>query len=249
VTGWYSFEKTKLFDEIFSPDDDRQPLIDRLFPEVRLSKFAGSIIRDTRDDLLDASRGTFVIVDGEVAGRAIGSEVGFVQAHVQAFTYHQLPTARRIVVALAARVGAAHGFAREVDGRVVQDLPASERFFAGGESSVRGFSLDRLGNEETISPTGFPLGGNGVVVLNGELRVNVLGPLQAVGFLDAGNVFPRAGDLDLTDLRPAAGMGVLYRSPVGPVRLDWGFNLDRRELVPGTLERRSVFHISLGQAF
>jgi len=70
-----------------------------------------------------------------------------------------------------------------------------------------------------------------------------------VGFVDAGNVYPRVGDVDVTDLRPAAGFGLRYRSPVGPIRIDLGFNLDRREVVPGTLERRTVLHVSLGQAF
>jgi outer membrane protein insertion porin family len=265
AAGRYSYEHTRLFDEKnITPEE--QPLIDRLFPQVRLSKFAGSFIRDTRNDVLDTSRGTFLFVDADLAARTIGSEVGFIKTYVQAFTYRQLPTARRVVLALAARVGAAHGFPREVprvDGTgepvlgddgvqvvdVVQDLPASERFFAGGETTVRGFSLDRLGNERTISASGFPTGGNSVVVLNSELRVALLGPLQAVGFVDAGNVFPRAGDIDFTDLRPAAGIGMRYRSPVGPIRIDWGFNLNRRELVPGTLERSNVVHISLGQAF
>ena len=80
-------------------------------------------------------------------------------------------------------------------------------------------------------------------------RVGVRGRLQAVGFLDAGNVFKRASDLDFTDLRPAAGIGMRYDSPLGPLRIDWGFNLDRRELVPGTQERSNVLHVSLGQAF
>jgi outer membrane protein assembly factor BamA len=246
--GLYSFQRTRTFDEHVSPDD--QPLIDRLFPEFRLSKFTGSLIRDSRDDILDTSRGTLISVEGDVAARAIGSEVGFVKTYLQGFFYRRLPSARRIIVALGARVGAAHGFPREIDGQVVQDdLPASERFFAGGDTSVRGFSLDRLGNENTITPNGFPTGGNGVVVLNSELRVAVAGPLQAVGFVDAGNVFPRASDLSLTDLRPTAGFGLMYRSPVGPVRVDMGFNLDPRELVPGTLERRWVLHFLLGQPF
>jgi outer membrane protein insertion porin family len=264
LTGRYSFERTKLFDEILTPDQN-PILIDRLFPQVRISKFAGSLIRDTRDDLVDASRGTFIIVDGDLAGRAIGSEVGFVQTYIQAFTYHRLPTRRRVVLAFGGRVGAARGFPREVpqldangnpvfgpDGSaavdVVRDLPASERFFAGGDTTVRGFSLDRLGSEETISPTGFPLGGNGVVVLNSEVRIDLAGALQGVGFFDGGNVFRRAGDLSFTDLRPAAGFGVRYHR-FGTIRLDLGFNLDRRELVPGTLERGTVFHVSLGQAF
>ena len=75
---------------------------------------------------------------------------------------------------------------------LVDDIPVSKRFFAGGDTTVRGFSLDRLGDESTISPQGFPTGGNGVVVLNGEMRVGVVGPLQAVGFMDAGNVVARA---------------------------------------------------------
>lgn len=248
LVGTYSFQRTKLFDQQFTPENP-PPLIDRLFPEVRLSKISASLLRDSRDDVLDASRGTFIVLDGEFAARALGSEVGFVQTYLQGFYYHRLPPRRRMVVALGARVGAAHGFMRELNGVIVQDLPASERFFAGGDTSVRGFPLDRLGNEQTMTPSGFPTGGNGVIVLNSELRVNVFGPLQAVGFADAGNVYLRAADIDITDLRPTAGFGVMYRSPVGPVRVDLGFNLDPRELVPGVVERRTVLHILLGNAF
>ena len=246
--GLYSFQHTRLFDERFTPDAP-PPLIDRVFPAVRLSKVSASLIRDKRDDPLDPSRGTMMIADGEIAARLLGSEVGFVQTYLQGFAYRRLPTERRIVLALGARVGLAHGFARDVSGVIVQDLPASERFFAGGDTTVRGFTLDRLGNEDTITPTGFPTGGNSVVVLNSELRISVVGPLQATGFVDAGNVFPKASDLDFTDLRPTAGFGVMYRSPVGPVRVDLGFNLDPRELVPGVQERSRVLHILLGQPF
>ena len=265
VSGRYSLQRTEIFDEQIT-DPAQKPLIDRLFPQVRLSTFAGSLLRDSRDDVLDSAKGTLVVVDADLSARAIGSEVGFVKAYVQGRKFYQLPTARRTVVALAARVGAAHGFPREVprlgpggepvpgpDGEpivdTVQDLPASERFFAGGDTTVRGFALDRLGDESTISDTGFPTGGNGVIVLNAELRVAVSRRLQGVGFLDAGNVVAKASDLELFELRPAAGFGVRIGTPVGPIRLDLGFKLDRRELSPGRLERRSIWHISLGQAF
>jgi outer membrane translocation and assembly module TamA len=231
-----------------------------------VSKFSVSAIRDSRNDILDPDRGVFTIVDGELAARAVGSEVGFVRTFLQGFGFVRVPTVRRTVLALGGRVGLAHGFRRSVvredeagrpilgpDGQpiveVVQDLPASERFFAGGDTTVRGFSLDRLGTSATISPTGFPTGGNAVVVLNTELRFALIGGLGAVTFLDAGNVFSRATDIDFGDLRGAAGFGVRYQSPVGPIRVDLGFKLDRRELAAGTLERRSVLHISLGQAF
>ena len=114
---------------------------------------------------------------------------------------------------------------------------------------MRGFALDRLGTPATISQTGFPAGGNGEVIVNAELRVDVARGFAGVTFIDAGNIFPRASDLSLMDLRPAAGFGVHYKSPIGPIRVELGFNLSPRELVPGTLERRMVLHISLGQAF
>jgi outer membrane protein assembly complex protein YaeT len=264
VAGRYSYRHTRLFDERFT--DDEKLLIDRLFPQVRVSKFSGSIIHDTRDDVLDPDQGMFLGVDGDVAVRRAGSEVGFAKAFVQVFSYIQLPTERRAVVALAARLGVAHGFPRTVpvldgngspmldaDGQsmveVVEDLPASERFFAGGDTTVRGFSLDRLGNSRTISASGFPTGGNSEIVLNAELRLALAGPFGVTIFLDGGNVFPKASDLDVTDLRAAAGFGLRYQSPVGPIRLDLGFNLNPRELVSGMHERSSVLHISLGQAF
>ena len=253
ATGAYSFQKTKLFN-IRATAEDEAWLIDRLFPQVRLSKFSGTLFRDSRDprELLDPSNGTQVIFTGDIAARAIGSEVGFIKTYLQGFYYRQLPVPRRTVLALGARVGLAHGFGREVSGLVIQvnGLPANERFFAGGDTSVRGFALDRLGNEETISSTGFPTGGNSVVVLNSELRVTLFGAFQGVGFLDAGNVFRFASDLDLTDLRPATGFGVVFKSPrIGLVRVDLGINLNPQEFVLGSRESRRIVHILLTQAF
>jgi outer membrane protein insertion porin family len=265
ASGRYSLQRTEIFDEQIT-DPAQKPLIDRLFPQVRLSTFAGSLLRDSRDDVLDSAKGTLLVVDGDLSARAIGSEVGYVKTYVQGRKFFQLPSARRTVVALAARLGAAHGFPREVplvgpggqpilgeDGQqivsTVQDLPASERFFAGGDTTVRGFALDRLGDDSTISETGFPTGGNGVVVLNGELRVAVTRRIQGAGFIDSGNVWSRASEIDLGDLRGAVGVGIRVATPVGPIRFDVGFKLDRRELSPGRLERLSIWHISLGQAF
>ena len=260
VAGRYAFQHTKLFDEKFAPDDKVVPLIDRLFPQVRLSKFSNALIRDSRDDLLDPSRGSFLALNSDLAARGIGSQVGFVKTFAQAFEYFRLPVRRRIILATAERVGLAHGFSRLVetvqpDGTttlqtVEDDLPASERFFAGGDTTVRGFSLDRLGTAATISQTsGFPSGGNGEIVLNAELRIDLVKGFTGVTFVDAGNVFPRASDVSLMDLRPAAGFGVHYKSPIGPIRVELGFNLAPRELVPGVPEKRTVLHISLGQAF
>jgi translocation and assembly module TamA len=159
--------------------------------------------------------------------------------------FRALPTTRRIVAAGNARLGIADGFSE------LGQLPASERFFAGGDTTVRGFALDRLGVHhvpfqpgDTIDSEGFPIGGNGLVIFNAELRAAVLGGSQVVGFFDTGNVFARAVDIDLTELRSAIGGGVRYKSPFGPIRFDLGFKVKRQ---PG--EGLTAWFVSFGQAF
>ena len=130
----------------------------------------------------------------------------------------------------------------------VRDLPASERFFTGGDTTIRGFALDSVGVPATITPKGFPIGGDAAIILNAELRTPVYGPVGAVLFADGGNVFVRASDLSLTNLRGSLGFGVRYRSPIGPIRIDLGFKLDRR-VIGTALEPRYAIHFSIGQAF
>src|SRR4029079_16725452 len=91
----------------------------------------------------------------------------------------------------------------------VRDLPEPERFFAGGDTTVRGFALETLGRPDTIKD-GFPIGGNAETIFNAELRVPVRGGLGMVGFVDSGNVFATAADIDLLELRSAVGVGLRY---------------------------------------
>ena len=258
----YTYGQNRVTNAQLQPEDI--PLVDRLFPEVTLSTFSSGLVRDTRDDPLDPTSGSLVGVDGEVALRLIGSEVGFAKTTFQGFLYRQLP--RDLVFAVGTRLGLAlgfkltfpsvlptfvfndEGFLVQQEGEEVKDLPASERFFAGGDTTVRGFALDRLGDDPTIDENGFPTGGNALIVLNSELRVPVIGALQVVGFLDAGNVFDRVSNIRLGRIRGSAGFGIRYRSPVGPIRVDLGFKMDRREFA-GERERLTALHVSIGQAF
>ena len=130
----------------------------------------------------------------------------------------------------------------------MRNLPASERFFAGGDTTVRGFALDQLGAPDTIDRDGFPIGGGGLVILNAEVRVPVRGGLGVVGFIDSGNVFARTSDINLWRLRSSVGFGIRYKSPIGPIRVDVGIKARRYETA-GRRESASEFHISLGQAF
>jgi outer membrane protein assembly complex protein YaeT len=243
VTGSYQLQRTAVF--LFSGSSEEGLLIDRLFPQFRLSSFSATVIRDTRDDTVDPGRGDYLSVNSQLAGNAIGSEVGFVKSFVTAQAFHTIRGTNRLVLAGNARLGMATGFTTG------EQLPASERFFAGGDTTVRGFALDRLGvrhvpaqRGDTLDQEGVPIGGNGLVIFNAELRAPVAGGLGVVGFLDTGNVFARTTDLDLTELRSALGGGLRYKSPFGPIRLDVGFKVNRQ---PG--EGLTAWFVSFGQAF
>ena len=251
LTARYSLNSTHTFNERLSEED--QATIDRLFPRVRLSTISGAVARDTRDDVLDPERGTFMSAEGSLATRALGGQVGFMKTYLQVFWFHRLPGRRRIVFASRATIGLADGFERpgtdeNGDSIIIDDLPASERFFAGGDTSIRGFALDTVGAPNTITANGFPKGGNAVLILNGELRIPVWREFGTALFIDGGNVFERVTQFDLGELLGAVGFGLRYKSPLGPIRVDVGFKLDRRE-IGGNLEPRSAWHFSIGQAF
>ncbi len=108
VIGRYGLDHTKLVN--IKSDLTAQPIIDRLFPQVRLSSVAGSVIRDTRRDPVEPDSGTLIGADAELAARALGSQVGFFKTFLQAFSYRRLPSARSTVLAFGARVGLATGF-------------------------------------------------------------------------------------------------------------------------------------------
>jgi outer membrane protein insertion porin family len=251
VSARYGIDRTKLLN--IKSNFASQPEIDRLFPQVRLSSVASSVIRDTRNDAIEPTSGSLVGLDAELAARRIGSEVGFLKTFVQGFTYRRLRRPNSAVIAFGARLGLAKGLPREVSSDnttiVLDDLPVSERFFAGGDTTVRGFTLDRLGTPETIDQDGFPTGGQGLIVLNLETRIPIRGGLGAVVFIDGGNVWRLASDIDLAQMRGTVGFGIRYRSPVGPIRVDLGMKLDRQVLPTGERERPTALHISLGQAF
>jgi outer membrane protein assembly factor BamA len=265
VSGRYELNVTRLFDERIPPEDQLD--IDRLFPQVRLSILSSGVTWDRRDTPLSPTRGTFITADVETAARAIASEVGYVKAFFQASAFQALNA--KTVLAMRGEVGLARGFARTVsvvdaDGQpvldvsgqpilqTVSDVPASQRFFAGGGTTVRGFQTDRLGVPEILNADGLSLGGNGVVVLNAELR-RIVGTVLSrnfavVGFLDGGNVFAHASDIDLGRLRSSVGGGVRWDSPLGPLRFDVGFKLNRLHV--GTApERGWEYHLSIGEAF
>ena len=204
-----------------------------------------TVSRDVRDSFLDATRGSFTSHAFEFAPAALGSEYPYARYYLQYFKYFPLtrprpvpygetPNRSRLVFATGTRIGLQKGLHSD-------DLVLTDRFYAGGGTTVRGFQQDALG--PTLA-NGSPIGGNAVIILNEELRYPLFWVFDAVSFVDVGNVFPHVTDVRLSDLRKAGGFGLRIRNPFVVLRLDYGFKLDRR---PG--EKIGAFFFSIGQAF
>ncbi|HUK31253.1 MAG TPA: BamA/TamA family outer membrane protein, partial [Candidatus Acidoferrum sp.] len=221
---------------------------------VPVARFIATLTRDTRDSILDATRGELASHSFEFGPTWLGSENGFTRYFGQYFRYvpldkylgkpvkdtegKRLPAS--LVYAGALRLGLTSTFGG-------QEVISPERFFAGGGTTMRGFEQDMLGPLETVASGSTtvlrPTGGEALFLFNNEIRFPIVGILQGVGFVDIGNVYPRISDFNF-NLRKSAGAGLRVKIRFIPLRFDYGLKLDRR---PG--ESAGAFFFSIGQAF
>jgi outer membrane translocation and assembly module TamA len=166
------------------------------------------------------------------------------------FTYTELVGDMRVYRPLVGGVVlAARGRAGGISSGATAVVPFFKRYFLGGSTSLRGWGRYDV---SPLTDSGLPIGGLSLVETSAELRLPVGESLSLVGFVDAGNAWVSPGDIDLGDLRVSIGPGVRYATPVGPVRLDFGYQLTPIEglVVRGRPEQRQWrVHISIGQAF
>jgi outer membrane protein insertion porin family len=203
---------------------------------VRVSSISPALVWDLRDDIFNPRKGALYGIVVKQAMNLLGSEADFTKVSVHSSWY--IPLSPSIIGALSARVGMAwpHGETIEV--------PLHERFYAGGSTTVRGYTQDSVG-PSAVNPDGTttPTGGPSMAIFNVELRLN---PSEGFGFVlfsDAGNVWNYRTIL-LDDLRESYGVGIRYGTPVGPLRVDYGQKIHRR---PG--ESAGEVHFNIGHTF
>ncbi|MFL6465700.1 MAG: BamA/TamA family outer membrane protein [Bryobacteraceae bacterium] len=231
---------------------------------VGMTEFA--VIADKRDDPTDAHHGIYTTLNLSYAPGLLGSQSHFARGQFRNSTYHALGRdwvfARSTQFGLISRLG----------GR--PDIPLAERLYSGGSTSIRAFPDFQAGPRDLT--TGFPLGGNVLFTNTLELRFPLYGDnLAMVLFHDAGNVYRNLNNFSLRfrqrDLRDfsytvqSAGLGLRYRTPIGPLRLDFSFSPNaprffglkgtQQDYINGTaiptVQKINAFqfHFSLGQAF
>jgi outer membrane protein assembly complex protein YaeT len=252
---------------------------------TRVSLFGLTWLRDRRDSAAEPTRGSLNTFSADLAARPIGSSASFLRVFLQNSTY--TPIGRRLILARSARLGIASPLGNSLS----TDIPLPEHFFAGGGTTLRGFGLNQAGPRDPL--TGFPVGGLTMLVFNQELRFPMRLPwvgdrLGGGIFYDAGNVYSRFDSVsfrtapaepvfdpaqptacvanctnDLAYLSHTVGFSFRYNTPIGPVSIDLGYQLNPARFlvptgiaapgqpVPLTLERLPAFQffVNLGTTF
>lgn len=215
-------------------------LTDQDVGKLIIASTNASLIRDTRDDPFNPVSGSVHVTTLRMGAKVLGSEVQLVKMTHQSSLF--FPQTAKSTLAISVRAGGANQFGE------TNIIPLSERFFAGGRSTVRGYAQNKLGIfGETINATTddtIPTGGNAMLIFNEELRISIYKSFGMVLFFDHGNVWREFNEIKLSEIKSTTGIGFRYNTPIGPFRVDWGYKLDRE-----ILESSSEFHFMLGHVF
>ena len=277
LTGQYSFRLVQALDISDKISPEEIPLLSQ---PTRVGLIGGSYVTDRRDDPLDATRGSYSLINAGVAWQKLGSQANFLRFTGQNSTYYLLNShlifARNTEFGVISPYGApypvtvppSNGQPAEVI--YTLSIPLPERYYMGGSESMRGFSINQAGPRDL--QTGYPLGGNALFLNTFELRTSFAQrSLGLVLFEDTGNVFSsirymrllkfsQSSPQDFNYDSAAVGIGLRYKTPLGPIRFDVGYNLNppyynvvtTTNGITNTEEKQLPhfqFFISIGQSF
>jgi outer membrane protein insertion porin family len=177
----------------------------------------GTRIRyDSRDQLFHPTKGSTHDANFEFAG--LGGNIGFTKYTAETSWYY------RLVWQLIGVLHAKGGYVKKLQGKT---LPDYDKFYMVGIDALRGFERGDLSPQDKDRAE---VGGNKFIQFNAELRFPLLeeAGLYGVGFFDTGNIKKEGENIELDDLRESAGLGIRWQSPMGPIRLEYGWILDRK---------------------
>lgn len=208
----------------------KESTIDREYQPFYTSSFSVSYLVDLRDDPFNPTRGRYWVLNLEKAFPSFGTEsnfwkFSFTLQHIKSFPYD-------IIQNSSFRIGYIYG-----------EASITDRFFAGG-SSFRGEKVDELGPKDP--ETGNPIGGNIIFLANIESLLPVFPweNLRLSLFLDFGNVFWKGGNFKLSNFNVGSGIGLWYRTPLGPFKIYLGYNFTKP-----SLKRKGVILFNIGNEF
>jgi outer membrane protein assembly complex protein YaeT len=201
-----------------------------------ISSFPMGAVYDSRNSVLDPTKGRYFRFEVETALKALGSEIEFIRPVIDWRHVRALPW-KDCYLAFRARAGIAYALPG------TSKIPLIRRFYPGGAYSVRGYPWQKLG---PLDSSGKPFGGESMAIGSVEIRFPLYKELGGVVFVDGGNAWDDVLSQDIGVIRLTSGVGLRYATPVGPIRLDFGYQINPPD---NALQDRYEVYLSVGQAF
>lgn len=230
IKGYFTYKLEHV--NIYDVSDGASQTIKDLKGKSVTSSTIYSIIRDTRDNIFEPSKGSKNSISLEVAGGILQGTNKFYKGIIESGWY--FPLWWNTVLGIKGEAGIGSGYGGK-------DLPIFERFYLGGPNTIRGLRSRSVGPKDDA---GEVIGGKSEILLNIEYIFPIIEKLKGVLFFDAGDAYGYGKNFDLGDIRTSPGIGIRYYTPIGPMRLDWGYNLDKK---PG--EKAYQWNFSIGTLF
>ncbi|HNX90547.1 MAG TPA: outer membrane protein assembly factor BamA [Candidatus Omnitrophota bacterium] len=181
-----------------------------------LSSLTGSLNYDMRDNKFSPTKGYLIGTSLQDAGGIFGGDKNFVKGWLDGSYYYSIVENVVLETKAACGISGPYGDSDEV--------PIYERFFAGGGNTIRGYKERGVGPRDPGSNTA--IGGESLFICSAEVTFPLFKDvLKGAVFYDAGNVWAKNDDIFSTELKMGAGVGVRVKTPIGPIKLDYGYPL------------------------
>ncbi|MDD5020350.1 MAG: outer membrane protein assembly factor BamA, partial [Candidatus Omnitrophica bacterium] len=201
-----------------------------------ISSMEFTLTRDTTDNVFNPSRGLVLSGSYEIAGGPMGGDKKFNKVFGLASQY--FPSFGKNVLQLQARGGIVTPYGGQ------KEVPIYERFYAGGANTIRGYEERTVGPADPV--TADPLGGEALMIFNIEYTFPIVDFIKGALFIDTGGVWEEVSDFDLGGFKTGIGFGVRIKTPIGPLKLDYGIPLNKQ---PGKEDKEGRFHFSMSHGF
>lgn len=230
LQGFLTYRNERV--EVSDLSNDAPDVVEDEEGTSRTSSLTLALVRDRRDNRLDPTKGSKNFVSATLAGSLLGGTNHFMKYEWDSSYY--FPIFWKVVGLLHGNIGYAEGLQGE-------ELPLSERYFLGGPTTIRGYEFRAIG---PVDEHDRPYGGNKSLSFNVEVIFPLIQNFKGVIFYDTGNAWEEGDPYSFADLRASVGAGIRFFSPLGPIRLEYGWALDRMEG-----DKPGQFHFSVGAFF